>query len=75
MPVIVPYDSTQEHLGAIQTYKLFHGNSPETVNALVDLLMNFDNYAKDRASVAKLVEEAKAAKEAAAAAAAAASEE
>jgi hypothetical protein len=75
MPVIVPYDSTQEHLGAIQTYKLFHGNSPETVNALVDLLMNFDNYAKDRASVAKLVEEAKAAKETAAAAAAAASEE
>ena len=75
MPVIVPYDSTQEHLGAIQTYKLFHGNSPETVNALVDLLMNFDNYAKDRASVAKLVEEAKAAKEASAAAAAAASEE
>ncbi|MEE2675784.1 MAG: hypothetical protein VX876_02350 [Planctomycetota bacterium] len=79
MPVIVPYDSTQEHLGAIQTYKLFHGNSPETVNALVDLLMNFDNYAKDRASVAKLVEEAKAAKEAEAAeaaeAATAASEE
>ena len=74
MPVIVPYDSTQEHLGAIQTYKLFHGNSPETVNALVDLLMNFDNYAKDRASVAKLVEEAKAAKEAAAAAAAASEE-
>ncbi|MEL0097250.1 MAG: hypothetical protein VW875_15510 [Planctomycetaceae bacterium] len=72
MPVIVPYDSTQEHLGAMQTYKLFHGNSPETVDALVDLLMNFDNYAKDRASVTKLVDEAKAAKEAEAAAAAAA---
>ena len=77
MPVIVPYDSSAQHLGAVQTQKLFHGNSPETLNALVDLLMNFDNYAKERASVTKLVDDAKAAKEAeaAAAAAAAASEE
>ncbi len=78
MPVIVPYDSSQEHLGAVQTQKLFHGSSPETLDALVDLLMNFDNYAKERASITKLVDDAKAAKEAeaaAAAAAAAASEE
>lgn len=73
MPVIVPYDSSQEHLGAAQTQKLFHGNSPETLDALVDLLMNFDNYAKERASITNLVDEAKAAKEAEAAAAAAAS--
>jgi hypothetical protein len=45
---------------------LFHGTSPETIDALVDLLMNFDGYAKSRASVAGLVAEAKAAKEAAA---------
>ncbi|MBC8437631.1 MAG: hypothetical protein H8D86_02105, partial [Planctomycetes bacterium] len=48
-----------------QTQKLFHGTSPETVDALVDLLMNFDGYAKSRASVAELVAEAKAAKGAA----------
>ena len=78
MPIIVPYDSTQEYLGAVQTQKLFHGNSPETLDALVDLLMNFDNYAKERASITTLVDDAKAAKEAeaaAAAASAAASEE
>ena len=71
MPIIVPYDSTQEYLGAVQTQKLFHGNSPETLDALVDLLMNFDNYAKERASLTTLVDDAKAAKEAEAAAAAA----
>ena len=71
MPIIVPYDSTQEYLGAVQTQKLFHGNSPETLDALVDLLMNFDNYAKERASITTLVDDAKAAKEAEAAAAAA----
>ena len=46
---------------------MFHGTSPETVDALVDLLMNFDDYAKSRASVAGLVAEAKAAKAAEAA--------
>ena len=54
----------------MKTQKLFHGTSPETVDALVDLLMNFDDYAKSRASVAGLVAEAKAAKAAEAAAAA-----
>ena len=66
MPQIVPYDEAKPHLGAEQTQKLFHGTSPETVDGLVDLLMNFDGYAKSRASVAELVAEAKAAKEKAA---------
>jgi hypothetical protein len=66
MPQNVPYDEAKPHLGAEQTQKLFHGTSPETIDALVDLLMNFDGYAKSRASVAGLVAEAKAAKEAAA---------
>jgi cbb3-type cytochrome oxidase cytochrome c subunit len=65
MPQNVPYDEAKPYLGAEQTQKLFHGTSPETVDALVDLLMNFDGYAKSRASVAGLVAEAKAAKEAA----------
>jgi hypothetical protein len=69
MPQNVPYDEAKPHLGAEQTQKLFHGTSPETVDALVDLLMNFDDYAKSRASVAGLVAEAKAAKAAEAAAA------
>ncbi|MCS5632272.1 MAG: hypothetical protein NZ744_15655, partial [Pirellulaceae bacterium] len=60
-----PYDEAKPYLGAEQTQKLFHGTSPETVDALVDLLMNFDGYAKSRASVAGLVAEAKAVKEAA----------
>jgi len=68
----VPYDEAKPHLGAEQTQKLFHGTSPETVDVLVDLLMNFDVYAKSRASVAGLVAEAKKAKEAEAAAKAAA---
>jgi hypothetical protein len=72
MPQIVPYDEAKPHLGAEQTQKLFHGTSPETVDVLVDLLMNFDVYAKSRASVAGLVAEAKKAKEAEAAAKAAA---
>jgi len=75
MPQNVPYDEAKPHLGAEQTQKLFHGTSPETVDALVDLLMNFDGYAKSRASVAGLVAEAKAAKEAAAKEAEAAAKE
>ena len=65
MPQNIPYDEANPYLGAEQTQKYFHGTSPETVDALVDLLMNFDGYAKSRASVAGLVAEAKAAKEAA----------
>jgi cytochrome c551/c552 len=72
MPQIVPYDEAKPYLGAEQTQKLFHGTSPETVDVLVDLLMNFDSYAKSRASVSGLVAEAKAVKEAEAAAKAAA---
>ncbi|MFP6588735.1 MAG: hypothetical protein VB814_13880 [Pirellulaceae bacterium] len=75
MPQNVPYDEAKPHLGAEQTQKLFHGTSPETIDALVDLLMNFDGYAKSRVSVAGLAAEAKAAKEAAAKEAEAAAKE
>ena len=67
MPQIVPYDESKDYLGAVQTQQLYHGTSPETVDALVDLLMNFDRYAKSQAPVAERVAQAKAAAEKAAA--------
>ena len=54
MPVNVPYDATKEHLGGVKQ-DLYHGTSVEQVDALVDLLMNFDVYAKQRSLIAPLV--------------------
>lgn len=57
MPVNVPYDpDVQPTLGGV-AQDLYHGTSVEQVDALVDLLMNFDEYAKQRSSIATLVKQ------------------
>lgn len=43
MPINIPYDPTRPDLGAI-SQELYHGNSLEQLEALVDLLMNFDQH-------------------------------
>lgn len=58
MPVNIPYDPADTtNLGGI-SQALYHGTSIEQVEALVDLLMNYDNYAKQKALVAPLVQQA-----------------
>ncbi|MDP7205175.1 MAG: hypothetical protein QGH11_06400, partial [Pirellulaceae bacterium] len=63
MPVNVPYKPEEmEYLGGV-SQELYHGTSVEQVDALVDLLMNYDKYAQRRASIRPLVEAAAAAKQ------------
>jgi mono/diheme cytochrome c family protein len=56
MPVNIPYDPNPPHFGGI-SQQLFPGASTAQLNGLVDLLMNFDEYAKRRTSVKSLVKE------------------
>jgi cytochrome c551/c552 len=54
MPINIPYDPAKDHLGgADQT--LYPGTSVEQLDALVDLLMHWDQYAQARSPVAPLV--------------------
>ena len=46
-------------LGSTVPQDLYHGTSLEQLDALVDLLMNFDQYARQRSRVTPLVEEKK----------------
>ena len=56
MPVNVPYNPDDpELLGTTVPQQLYHGNSIEQLDALVDLLMNYDSYAKQHAKIAPLV--------------------
>ncbi len=54
MPENIKYDPNAPHLGGVRQ-ELFHGTSVQQVDALVDLLMNFDEYSVDRNSVSDLV--------------------
>jgi mono/diheme cytochrome c family protein len=54
MPVNIEYDPAKPNQGGVDQ-KLFHGTSTEQLDGLVDLLMNFDEYAKRRAPVTPLV--------------------
>jgi cytochrome c2 len=58
MPVNIPYRPQEENLGGI-SQELFHGTSLDQLSGLVDLLMNFDAYARSQTSVTPLVEAAK----------------
>jgi hypothetical protein len=60
MPVNIPFRPDDPHLGGV-SQDLFPGSSIEQVQGLVDLLMNFDNYARSNTAVAPLVEAAAAA--------------
>jgi hypothetical protein len=58
MPENVPYDPADPNLGGLKEGKsLFHGTSIEQVDALVDLLMNYDEFTKRRSSVTDLVKQ------------------
>lgn len=60
MPVNIPFNPEADHLGGV-AQKLFEGTSLQQLSGLVDLLMNFDLYAKRQTQVAPLVEAAAAA--------------
>ena len=46
MPVNIPYDPAAPYLGSNMPQELYHGTSVEQLDALVDLLMNYDQYAR-----------------------------
>ncbi|QDT00164.1 c-type cytochrome [Adhaeretor mobilis] len=56
MPVNIPYNPNEPHLGGL-SQELFHGTSIEQVRGLVDLLLNFGIYAQQQTSISELVEE------------------
>lgn len=54
MPVNIPYDASAPHHGGI-SQELFRGSAEEQLEGLVDLLTNFDLYAKSNTNVKTLV--------------------
>ncbi|MEX2093325.1 MAG: PDZ domain-containing protein [Pirellulales bacterium] len=56
MPLNIPYDPHAANLGGV-SQSLFPGTSVEQLDGLVDLLMNFDEYAERQTSVRSLVKE------------------
>jgi cytochrome c551/c552 len=56
MPVNIPYDPHAPNLGGVNQ-ALFPGTSVSQLDGLVDLLMNFDEYAERQTSVRSLVKE------------------
>jgi cytochrome c2 len=57
MPVNIPYRPDDPHLGGV-AQNLYEGTSVEQLTGLVDLLMNFDAYARGNTSVSPLVQQA-----------------
>ncbi|MFW6169719.1 MAG: hypothetical protein ACODAD_04450 [Planctomycetota bacterium] len=57
MPVNIPYDAKSPLQGSTVPQELYHGHSTEQLDALVDLLMNFDRYSRERAPVTPVVRE------------------
>ncbi len=54
MPVNIPFNADAPHLGGV-AQDLFPGTSLEQLSGLVDLLLNFDTYAKRQTEVAPMV--------------------
>jgi hypothetical protein len=57
MPVNVKYDPAAPFQGGV-SQDLYHGTSTEQVDALVDLLMNYDQFSRSSRKVAELVKPA-----------------
>jgi hypothetical protein len=57
MPVIIPYQPDAPNGGGVDQ-SLYPGTSVQQLDALVDLLINFDVYTRQRAPVAPLIEAA-----------------
>jgi hypothetical protein len=56
MPVNIPYDPRAPNLGGV-SQALFPGTSIQQLDGVLDLLMNFDEYAKRQTSVRSLVKQ------------------
>jgi len=54
MPVNIPFDPEKPHEGGVDQ-KYYHGTSTEQLQALTDLLMNFDRYTRQQTKIAPLV--------------------
>jgi hypothetical protein len=57
MPVNIAYDPNLPHTGSQVPQDLFHGASIQQLDALVDLLMNYDLYARQRSPITPLVQQ------------------
>ncbi|QEG36985.1 PDZ domain-containing protein [Bythopirellula goksoeyrii] len=57
MPVNIPFNADAPHLGGV-AQNLFPGTSLEQLTGLVDLLLNFDTYAKRQTEVTPMVKAA-----------------
>ena len=53
MPVNIKYVGSAPNKGGV-SQDLYHGTSVDQVDALVDLLMNFDQFARDNTSIKAL---------------------
>jgi hypothetical protein len=53
MPAYIPFNADAPHLGGVPQ-DLYHGTSVEQLDALVDLLMNFDRYTLEQQSLETL---------------------
>lgn len=63
MPVNIAYDPNLPFTGSQVPQDLFHGDSTDQLDGLLDLLMNYDIYAKQRSEIAPLVREQQAREE------------
>ena len=54
---LLPYTGMPQNIKPTEPLKqsLYHGDSQEQLDALVDLLMNFDRYMKHRTSISQMV--------------------
>lgn len=55
MPINIPFNADAPHLGGVDQEKYYRGTSIEQLDALVDLLMNFDLYSRGKTRIADLV--------------------
>jgi hypothetical protein len=51
MPVNIPYDPNKPLLGSTMSQDLYRGDTLEQLQALVDLLLNFDRFAIEQKRV------------------------
>jgi hypothetical protein len=59
MPVNIPYDAAAPLEGSTVPQDLYHGTSTQQLDAIVDLLMNFDRHAQAQSPVTPNVESAR----------------
>ncbi|MFP6574409.1 MAG: hypothetical protein VB912_04605, partial [Pirellulaceae bacterium] len=55
MPIVFKSDPKDERFGGGVKQELYHGKRIEQLDAVVDLLMNYDIYVKQRANIRSLV--------------------